>query len=112
MQECIQMANFTDRRSQRETNYQQPTNETYSSLTEAVIRPSYLAFQTIWVHCRDDEIGQKIFDLNGRVLLKKRIENSRSPLLRNIDLSNLPKGLYFVKLTNFQSEISTKFLLI
>jgi hypothetical protein len=69
-------------------------------------------FLNIAVQGYDDEIDMKIFDLNGRVLLNKRIENSRSPLLRNIDLSNLPKGLYFVKLTNFQSEISTKFLLI
>ncbi|MBD99645.1 MAG: hypothetical protein CMO34_07355 [Verrucomicrobia bacterium] len=52
-----------------------------------------------WSGPKSSEIVQLV-DINGRILLNRRIESSLK-----LDLSELPKGIYFVKAGNSVQKI-------
>ena len=51
-----------------------------------------------------DIINSKLFDVKGKLILKSN--------QKNIDISHLSKGLYFLKLSTNKSEIVTKKIVI
>jgi hypothetical protein len=53
-----------------------------------------------------------VFDLNGRLLLEKDIKSSYSSRNEQLELTRLPKGVYFVKLFNANHNETVKILLI
>lgn len=49
----------------------------------------------------------KIYDVNGKIILDRTIENSQNQL----DLSGQPKGVYFISITSDGKEVSKKLIL-
>ena len=49
----------------------------------------------------------KIYDVNGRVILNRTLENSQNQM----DLSGQPKGVYFISVTSDGKEVSNKLIL-
>ena len=60
----------------------------------------------------NNELNLALINLNGIVVFKDKIESSQRGLTKEIDLSNLVKGYYFVKLFNQNENMVKKILLI
>jgi hypothetical protein len=47
-----------------------------------------------------DNLEMSLFDNNGKQIFVKNIENKQSIFTEKVDMSNVPQGIYYLKLTN------------
>ena len=53
-----------------------------------------------------------IYDLNGRMLHTEKINTQYSVVEKTIDLSHFPKGMYLIKVSNYEKSQVVKIILI
>ncbi|MEL4455495.1 T9SS type A sorting domain-containing protein [Lutimonas vermicola] len=57
-------------------------------------------------------LDMEVFDMNGRLIHKEKIDARYEQINKDIDLSRLPKGMYLLRLHNMEQNVVSKILFV
>ncbi len=63
---------------------------------------------TLEINNTENNFTVEVSDICGQVIMKENIRNSSNRFIKNIDLSDYTKGVYFVKITGANNTVSKK----
>ncbi len=60
----------------------------------------------------ENALDLELFDMNGRLIHKEKVDGRYQQVNKQVDLSRLPKGMYIVRIYNLDQSVVGKILLV
>ncbi|MDN3643370.1 T9SS type A sorting domain-containing protein, partial [Lutimonas halocynthiae] len=88
------------------------TNDEVADLKLVVYPNPSNGLVTIDIKGAEKSLELELFDMNGRLIHKEKIDARYQQINKEVDLSRLPKGMYLLRLYNIEQNVVSKILLV